>query len=279
MLVRVSIAVLSFFFSGCANANEIICEPIPEDVARVVYEIDNENKKISVEIILPRFYDSLEFNFLRMYVKPKSSSSNQIDLKTDLDVDHADGSVFAYLDISNYESSVISLQASYIGDCVRIMDFVLVLPKLTLVGSMEDKINSERRYYKKVASALNASIHKYSFSKSKAVGKFNIGNLGKFAVHFPMKKNIKEHTKAIIELDKLSDKSIMVKYIDVLIYGNQCEEKPQVRFSHGSRIYEEVVLPVSFSVAKKGCIEIKYYADNVTGYPILTDKFQVKLVK
>lgn len=131
MLIRFTFILLFFCLPSFLLASEIVCKPIPAELAEVNYFSTDDVGVITVEVMVPSKYDSLEFLSFKMKVEPYNNEHGQLSLDVNLEAIHTGESVAADFELSNYKSSSIYLKAIYHGVCVSHLDIEIKPKELT----------------------------------------------------------------------------------------------------------------------------------------------------
>lgn len=125
MLIRFSFITLFLYFPGALFASEVVCNPVPIELAEVNYFPSDDIEVTTVEVIVPGKYKSLNFLSFKMKVEPKGSKLDQFGLEVNLEASHSGDAVISDFELSNYKNSIIHLKALYGGICVSHLDIIL----------------------------------------------------------------------------------------------------------------------------------------------------------
>ena len=280
MLKRV-IITLVLCMSEILSADEIICESIPENIAKVAVMPSHEIDGLKVEVQLPKFYESMMFHSLTLNISPETETGNRTGLETDLGVNEVNGIINSDFEISNYAEDVLMLNAGYIKGCVSTISMILRTNELTNLYS--NNINSENktRIGNSLAFESTSSKHTYSFSRDKILGGMHSGSIGEFVLKFHDETEFGGYTVATLEIRKKKEVKIQVDILKVRIYNNQCESKPVTELWKGRQINSErFKFPNEIAVTEPSCIDLQFLARQPYTsdyYPV--DIFQVLLVE
>ena len=101
-----------------SHANEVICEPVPQDLAQVAYFGPDERGFIRVELGIPREYEGLKFQSLELSIEPTQDGIGRAGIRSNVATRNFYERITASFQMSIQRNSSVTLRAVYFDHCV-----------------------------------------------------------------------------------------------------------------------------------------------------------------
>ena len=111
--------MLAFVMVQSSFADEIICEKISSDLAKI--EKVKDGDFVALDVFFPKKVDNLVFQFVTMKVftrTKKCKSCKPSSVEVVIDSEENNNQMMASLELQRFDGSSIELTASYAGVCV-----------------------------------------------------------------------------------------------------------------------------------------------------------------